>query len=107
MTRPVLECCTPYGVPMPSGWKWAHSRRCPRYPGQLVGRERTPERIAVVKARLAHPASFEDEVTHGIGSTEAVRIWNEHRNAPPGHQCWACTYTDAWLDRDDEEYMDV
>lgn len=94
MPRPELPCCVPYGVPMPSGWKWAHSRKCPEWPGQLVGRERTPERVAAVRARIEHPAG------RNIGGNSAVQAWLDH---PPRHGCAACQYVEHWLDRDDDE----
>lgn len=48
--RPELSCCRPRRVPMPSGWRWVHSRSCPVDPNQTV------RSAAEQRARFDHPA---------------------------------------------------
>jgi len=90
MTRPVLECCTPYGVPLPSGWGWAHSRKCPLHPGQKVGSER-PRRADLEAAVEDHPASGDKRVVH----------WDENPEHDPA-SCDVCGYVDAHADDEDD-----
>ncbi len=98
MAAPVLECCTPWKAPYPSGWAWTHSKWC-SLPSM---------RNQKVRIHTTHPAGTGFIDQKQASAFTPLRVWFSHDHDVDGTpMCEPCAYVESHLDDDDDRTLEA